>query len=421
MENVSNENKERQKRKLLLLAPVIIVPLLCIAFWAMGGDSAQTLTGEQKEKSSLNIDMPNANLVDRPMDKLSYYNKANQDSMKRMEYMRNDPYYMDQQNGVDQPGLDGMRFMGTASSEGTMPAANSNPYQDPNEAKVYERLQSLQSILNAPTANATPVVSANKVPSGLDKAEVDRLENLLAMSKDNKSEPDPELQELHGMLDKVLDIQYPERVMDRYKKKSEAQKGRIFSVSTSSSSTPISILEKEKTKSQHAGFYALEEIEQRQDEEAGSIMAVIHETQTLVSGSIVKLRLNTEIFINGVLIPKDHFVFGMASLNGERLSVTIDNIRYREHIFPVRLGVFGLDGIDGIHIPGAIGRDAAKQSGGSAISGMNVTTIDPSIGAQAANAGIELTKNLIGKKIKLIKVTVKAGYQVILKDLNEKN
>lgn len=420
METVNNENKLRQKRKLLLLAPLMVFPLLGIAFWAMGGGSQQA-ADEKKEKTSLKIEMPNANLIDRPMDKLSYYNKANQDSLKRLEYMRNDPYYTERAAQGNPVGQEGLQFMGTGSNDATAFRSGTTGYNDPNEAKVYERLNSLQAILNTPSSPIPAPTTGPSSVKNLDRAEIDRLESLLAMSKENKSEPDPELRELHGMLDKVLDIQYPERVMDRFKKKSEEQKGRIFSVSTTSNATPISLLEKETGQKHQTAFYALDEIEHGEEEESNTIMAVMHETQTLVSGSIAKLRLATDIYINGILIPKDHFVFGIANLNGERLSVAIDNIRYKEHIFPVRLAVFGLDGIDGIHIPGAIGRDAAKQSGGSAISGMNVTTIDPSIGAQAANAGIELTKNLVGRKIKLVKVTVKAGYQVVLKDLNEKN
>jgi hypothetical protein len=35
---------------------------------------------------------------------------------------------------------------------------------------------------------------------------------------------------------------------------------------------------------------------------------------------------------------------------------------------------------------------------------------------QAANAGIQAAKSLISKKVKLVKVTVKAGYKILLKD-----
>ena len=49
---------------------------------------------------------------------------------------------------------------------------------------------------------------------------------------------------------------------------------------------------------------------------------------------------------------------------------------------------------------------------------IELTTLDPSIGAQAASAGIQAAKSLIGKKVKLVKVTLRAGYQLLLKQTN---
>jgi conjugative transposon TraM protein len=140
-----------------------------------------------------------------------------------------------------------------------------------------------------------------------------------------------------------------------------------------------------------------------------------------VNGSTVKLRLTNDVYINGVLIPKDNFLFGTASLNGERLNIKISSIRFHNSLFPVELSVYDMDGIDGIYIPGAISRDVAKQSIDRSTRGLGLTTLDPSLGAQAANAGIEAARNLLSKKVKLIKVTVKAGYRVLLKSDQQKN
>jgi len=49
---------------------------------------------------------------------------------------------------------------------------------------------------------------------------------------------------------------------------------------------------------------------------------------------------------------------------------------------------------------------------------MELSTMDPSLKAQAAAAGINATKNLLSKKARLVKVMVKAGYRVLLKDQN---
>jgi len=121
-----------------------------------------------------------------------------------------------------------------------------------------------------------------------------------------------------------------------------------------------------------------------------------------------------------MLIPKDNFLFGEATLSGERLGIKIGSIRYQNSLFPVELSVYDLDGMLGIYIPGAITRDVAKQSADRTIQGIGLTTLDPSLGAQAASAGIEAARDMISKKVKLIKVTVKAGYQVLLRDEKQK-
>jgi len=102
------------------------------------------------------------------------------------------------------------------------------------------------------------------------------------------------------------------------------------------------------------------------------------------------------------------------------LDIEIGNIRYQNSLFPVQLSVYDMDGMSGIYIPGAITRDVAKQSADRTIQGIGLTTIDPSLGAQAASAGIEAARNMISKKVKLVKVTVKAGYQVLLRDEKQK-
>ena len=75
-----------------------------------------------------------------------------------------------------------------------------------------------------------------------------------------------------------------------------------------------------------------------------------------------------------------------------------------------------MDGLDGIYIPGAITRDVAKQSADRAVQGIGFTALEPSLKVQAASAGIEAAKTLFSRKAKLIKVMVKAGYQVLLRD-----
>jgi len=54
------------------------------------------------------------------------------------------------------------------------------------------------------------------------------------------------------------------------------------------------------------------------------------------------------------------------------------------------------------------------------VQGIGLTSLDPTWQAQAASAGVETAKTLFSKKVKLVKVNVKAGYQVLLRDGRQK-
>ena len=189
----------------------------------------------------------------------------------------------------------------------------------------------------------------------------------------------------------------------------------VFAVSKQHGTGSISLLDtSKKSVSEQTSFYGIEQDDFGNRQNA--IEAVVHESQSLVSGAVVKLRLLNDIYIAGRLIPKESFVFGITSLNGERLQIEITSIRTASSLFPVKLEVYDMDGLAGIYIPGAITRDVAKQSADNSLQLMELGTMNPSLKAQAAAAGINATKNLLSKKVKLVKVTVKAGYKVLLKD-----
>jgi hypothetical protein len=50
---------------------------------------------------------------------------------------------------------------------------------------------------------------------------------------------------------------------------------------------------------------------------------------------------------------------------------------------------------------------------------VQMTSLDPSLKAQAAAATIETAKTLFSRKMKLINVTLKAGESILLRDTNQ--
>lgn len=418
MENVS---MEQRRWKFLLVAPLIVLPFLTVIFWVLGGGTQDPAGPGEIAGPGLKTDLPGAKLDEKPMNKMSYYDAAKKDSSLRAEMQKDDPFFSREGIGVEAPMSGPSYSTGNYSSlDHGGGSLSYGGYTDPHEARVQERLNALNRALEQPGGpepeeRATPIGQSGQEMGNKD---VDRLESMMKMMQEGDGGEDPELQQLSGMLQNILDIQHPERVKEKLKQTSLERKGQVFSVSASSEKNPVSLLVTTVKPAEQNGFYSEETISTV--EEANSIQAAIYETQTLVEGSVVKLRLLTDIYINGVLIPKDLFVFGTAGLEGERLTVRIDNIRYGSSLYPVKLTVYDLDGLSGIHVPGAITRDVAKTSSAGALQSLSLATLDPSIGAQAASAGIEFSKNLLGKKVKQVKVTVKAGYRVLLKDDNRK-
>lgn len=438
MEQQQYSPKFIRERKFYTVLPVLVLPFLTLLFWALGGGKVEH-TGAAQTPAGFNFNLPEAYLEDKPaLDKLGFYEQAEKDSLRLAELIRNDPYYQQDGNG----GLkkeDSSKLLGLPDrkqSNGAVGGLNTSPYSqsaDPQEEKVYQKLDQLTAALNAstdlPPSKADELSSTPKNSVAIKSADMERLEDLMrGMDQGSSGEGlrggDPEMKELNDMLERILDIQHPERVQERLKQTSRENKGQVFAVSAGSTEMLISSLDNNRSQGLNVqtsatagagGFYSLDE-NGSETPTQNTIEAVIHETQELVNGSTVKLRLVNDVFIDGVLIPKDNFLYGVASLDGERLKVEISSLRYQNSLFPVALSVFDLDGLNGIHIPGAISRDAAKQSGDRAIQSIGMTSFDQSVGAQAASAGIELTRNLLSKKVRLIKVTVKAGYQVLLRD-----
>lgn len=411
-----------RKRKMMLVLPLLVIPFLTMAFWAMGGGKGTSRPNPSGNSQGLNLNLPDANLKeDKDSDKLSFYDKADKDSLKLQEWMRSDPYYMKNDTILSEPVSNDLEQITETTASKFNQRLNTSPYEnkanDP-EQKIMQKLALLEKELNK-TPNENDEMDKEK-ENGINpsfSSEVDRLESMMGMMNKTDTE-DPEMKQLEGTLDRILDIQHPDRVKDRIKAKSLQNKEQVFAVSKEPKEESISLLDTVKKRQViETGFYGLDE-EPVVNEVNNAIEAVIHENQILVNGAVVKLRLLNDIFINGSLIPKGNFVFGIASLNDERLQIEINSIRSNQSLFTVNLEVYDMDGLPGIYIPGAITRDVAKQSADNSLQLMELSTMEPSLKAQAAAAGINTAKSLLNKKVKLVKVMVKAGYQVLLKDKN---
>jgi len=368
-----------RQRKFLLVLPMLIIPFLTLAFWALGG--GKEAKAQAVRQTGLNVNMPNAVLKDeKGFDKMSFYDEVRKDSVKLQELQKNDPLFF-------------KRVTDSAPSLSTL-----GKYADPNEAKVYAKLSELRAVMQqqAPAA-APPVTASGEGLPPTNNSNVDRLEKLVN-GLQGEASGDSDMEKLNMMLDKIIAIQHPQKDTPRVK----VVKTDVNVVSARANSH---------------GFFSGEGAVDSAN--ANTVKAIVPETQTVVSGATVKLQLLQDIYVKGSKVPGNSFVYGIASLNGERLVIRVNSLRAGNRILTVSLTGYDMDGLTGIYVPGSIGRDAAKQSADEGINSIGLATLDPSLGAQAASAGIQAAKSLIGKKARLIRVTIPGGYQIFLQQTNE--
>lgn len=341
------ERKKRDKRRVLLVAPLIVVPLMAIAFYAMGGGRGPAEAAVAAK--GMNASLPGANLKEvEPTDKLGIYE------------------------------------LSTDSAAGDSKVASHLGFDDPlaakaQEEKINEKLAAINKELSRPEA---AVNSSGKSSVGVSgnsgssiKSDVDRLEGLMRGMQASKGK-DEEMEQLSGMMQDMLDLQYPERVRERKTKMMALNPDSAFAV----------------------------------------IPAVVVEDQKVATGAAVKLRLTDSVVISGVIIPKGQLLFGICQVANQRLILDIRTIRLGTSIVPVDLSVYSLDGIKGIAAPTAVLGEAASQGADGVVRSVDIISGSRDIGLQAASAGIVAAKSLFSKRVRAVRVKLKAGFPLLLRD-----
>lgn len=147
--------------------------------------------------------------------------------------------------------------------------------------------------------------------------------------------------------------------------------------------------------------------------------ACIGEEQTIVSGQRVKMRLLEPLQAGNIIIPANSPVTGTANIQGERLDITISSIEYSGNILPVQMIVHDTDGQIGIYVPDSDSRTAGKEAvAGFGESVGTTVSVSRSAGQQIAmdlsRGALQGGAKLLSKKVRAVKVTLKAGYKVYL-------
>jgi len=368
MKPVTLTPKMARQRKFLLVLPLIPLPFLTLFFWALGGGKVDPADARANTSRGFNSRLPDAKLKDNSaLNKMSYYDKAALDSDKLRRQMKRDPYYRNHAGG-DTAGLhfpltvkgnntgSGVFYESPNQSNGT-PAANVN--------KVYQKLAQLQSAINKPAVEPKPIAS----PAGAE-----------SLLKNVAPPEDPELRQMNSLLEKILDIQHPERIKAAAARTKHPAAAKRFR----------------------------------------AIPAAIAGSQKIVQGTVIRMKLLDTVTIGGNLFSKGQLIYGSGTLASQRYTLNIKSIHVGYNFYPVDLTVYDMtDGLEGISVPEAITGDALRDGADSGIQNMDVMSFDPSMTAQLTTAGINTAKGLFGRKIKRVKAKLKNGHPLLLRDNQE--
>lgn len=153
----------------------------------------------------------------------------------------------------------------------------------------------------------------------------------------------------------------------------------------------------------------------------GSVRAVIHgEQKDITESSQIKLRILDPIEVDGFMIPRNTIIFGMASFSENRVNIDIENIAFRNNIYPFRGRIYDQDGFLGIYIPDNLVNDAKTEASSETVSSADVNFSGlTGIVSSGANAIVNAAKNVVTGSIRRTKVTLPANYKLIIKT-NEK-
>jgi hypothetical protein len=348
-----------KKRKFYLVIPLLVLPFLTMAFWALGGGK-DARSPEPLAQRGIDLALPSAQFKDsKPKDKLDIYQSAGKDSSISSEGVNKSFVEAMGFNPNVDTRNDSMRLLQAGGS-------GSNQTADQQSAKIEAKLAQINRQLNEPQSASYGKEVADP--------EVKRLHKMMKTMR--SSGDDPEMRQLSNMLGKIQAIQNPESVT--VKKSKEAENA----------------------------FKA--------------IPAIIDGKQKVVNGGTVRLRLTDSVQLKGVQLPKGQLLFGACQVTNQRLLLTIQNIRVGKTILPTDLTVFSLDGMPGIPAPEAELSGAAGTGADNAIASMQFLSMDQTLGAQAAAGGINAAKGLFSKKVKKIKVKLQDNFAVLLRDNTRK-
>ncbi|WP_343686133.1 conjugative transposon protein TraM [Chryseobacterium gleum] len=166
-------------------------------------------------------------------------------------------------------------------------------------------------------------------------------------------------------------------------------------------------------------FTGIQDQQFQESQPRNSIRAVIPETKTVTSESVISVRILESILLGHIKIPSGTFLKAKCRFQGGRLQLHISAIEYGGMIEPVDIDIHDNDGLPGLHIPysseqSALSEMAANMGQNSGTSIMMTQSAGQQVVADMSKGVIQGIAGYFQKKVRNQKVTVKTGHHVFL-------
>lgn len=156
------------------------------------------------------------------------------------------------------------------------------------------------------------------------------------------------------------------------------------------------------------------------------ISAIIdQDIQNGTMGARLRIRLLDDIMIGNTIIQKGTYLYALISgYQAQRVKLTISSVMEGDRIFPIKLSVYDVDGMEGLYVPASAFREFSKELGGNTTGGMNLSLQQNSdevsqLYMSALQKVFTSTSQAVSKTIKKNKANIKYGTSVYLIDPKE--
>ena len=150
-----------------------------------------------------------------------------------------------------------------------------------------------------------------------------------------------------------------------------------------------------------------------------TLSVVVDRTTTIRQGDFLRLRLAESARIEGMALPPNTVFIAQSTIDGNRMKLHVTSVEHAGRILAVKLSAFDLDGQEGLSIPGSEEVSALKEVG-AGVGGTIGTSFTFASSAkdqlisEAARGVMQGASQLLQKKLRTIKVTVKSGHRLFL-------